>query len=297
MILDGKKAALAIEKELAADIKRLAGRPPTLVVFLVGSHPASEVYVRNKQRACQRVGIHSVLERRADTISYEAMIQEVEACNRNPAVDGILIQLPLPSHILARDLMEVVSPEKDVDGFHPLNLGKLLEGRRDGFVACTPLGVRVLLHRYKISTEGRHVVILGRSEIVGKPLAALLLQKSSWGNATVSIAHRQTENLAALTKQADILIAAMGSPRFVKASMIKKGVVAVDVGTTPETNFEGEKRMVGDIDFEQVSPLCHAISPVPGGVGPMTVAMLLANTWKSYCLREKIDAPDRIYPH
>ncbi|HUD02033.1 MAG TPA: bifunctional 5,10-methylenetetrahydrofolate dehydrogenase/5,10-methenyltetrahydrofolate cyclohydrolase, partial [Rhabdochlamydiaceae bacterium] len=197
----------------------------------------------------------------------------IEKLNRDPAIDGILIQQPLPPHLKASTIMEAVDPNKDVDGFHPINMGRLLLGETNGFIPCTPEGIHRLLQAYKIPLKGKHVVILGRSNIVGKPLAALLIQKNPTANATVTIAHTATKHLKELTQSADILIAAMGSPHFVKAPMVKKGAVVIDVGI----NRNGSK-IVGDVDFDRVAPLCSYITPVPGGIGPMTIAMLLSNT-------------------
>jgi methylenetetrahydrofolate dehydrogenase (NADP+)/methenyltetrahydrofolate cyclohydrolase len=272
ILLDGKKVADQILK----DVKKTIGtftRPPGLAFVIVGEDPSSQTYVRMKKKKCIDVGIVSKDKKfPADTTEKE-LIAYIKKLNNDPTIDGILIQQPLPPHLRASTLMEAVDPDKDVDGFHPVNMGRLLLGETNGFIPCTPEGIHRLLQAYKIPLNGKHVVILGRSNIVGKPLAALLVQKNPTANATVTIAHTGTQHLKELTHSADILIAAMGSPHFVKASMVKKGAVVIDVGI----NRNGSK-IIGDVDFERVAPLCSHITPVPGGIGPMTIAMLLSNT-------------------
>lgn len=272
ILLDGKKVADQILKDLKKTIGTFT-RPPGLAFVIVGDNPASETYVRMKKKKCTDVGIVSKDKKFPVDAKEKELVSYIEKLNGDPTIDGILIQQPLPPHLRASTLMEAVNPNKDVDGFHPINMGRLLLGETNGFVPCTPEGIHRLLLAYNISLKGKHVVILGRSNIVGKPLAALLIQKNPSANATVTIAHTGTEHLKDLTRSADILIAAMGSPHFVKAPMVKKGAVVIDVGI----NRNGTK-ITGDVDFERVAPLCSHITPVPGGIGPMTIAMLLSNT-------------------
>lgn len=277
MILSGKYIADILQKELKEKIS-LNAKKPCLAVILVGSHPASQAYVERKKKACSEVGISSPLYSFPESISEKELLEKINELNCREDVHGILVQLPLPSHIDQNKIMENIHPKKDVDGFHPINMGKLMLGLKGGFIPCTPLGIKTLLERYKIPVSGKHVVIVGRSNIVGKPLAALLMQKEPSCNATVTVVHSQSTNLASITKTADILVAAIGSPRFVKANMIKEGACVIDVGINREENAKG-MRLVGDVDFESVEKKCSAITPVPKGVGPMTVAMLLNNTY------------------
>jgi methylenetetrahydrofolate dehydrogenase (NADP+)/methenyltetrahydrofolate cyclohydrolase len=275
-LIDGKHIARKIEH----DLKKMIGtftRPPGLAFVLVGENPASRTYVRMKKKKCTELGIVSIDKEFPESVSELELLAYIEKLNSNPEVDGILVQLPLPKHISTPKIMEAVSPEKDIDGFHPVNVGKMLLGEIDGFLPCTPYGIKVLLSSYKIQTAGKHVVILGRSNIVGKPMAAILMQKAPDCNATVTIAHSYTENLKEIARSADILIAAMGKPHFVTHDMVKKGAVVIDVGI----NRLGDK-IAGDVDFEAVAPLTSHITPVPGGVGPMTIAMLMSNTVLSY---------------
>jgi len=272
ILLDGKKVADQILKDLKKTIGTFT-RPPGLAFVIVGDDPSSQTYVRMKKKKCMDIGIVSKDKKfPADTTEKE-LVAYIEKLNKDPTIDGILIQQPLPPHLRASTLMEAVDPGKDVDGFHPINMGRLLLGETNGFIPCTPEGIHRLLQAYKISLSGKHVVILGRSNIVGKPLAALLVQKNPTANATITIAHTGTKHLKELTHSADILVAAMGSPHFVKAPMVKKGAVVIDVGI----NRNGSK-ITGDVDFDKVAPLCSHITPVPGGIGPMTIAMLLSNT-------------------
>lgn len=284
MIIDGKQAAEQIQQELAGAIQQFSGRPPRLDVILVGEHAPSEVYVRNKTRACEKVGIVSHIHKMSAAISQAQLLTTIQQLNQESACDGILVQLPLPSSIDERTVTRAILPEKDVDGFHPVNLGKLLAGDSDGFVPCTPLGIKILCEKQKIAIEGKHVVIVGRSNIVGKPLAALLLQKRSGCNATVTVAHSLSLNLKEICLTADILISAIGKPMSITADMVKEGAVVIDVGTNRVDDRSTDKgyRLVGDVDFEKVRQKCSRISPVPGGVGPMTIAMLLYNTVKSF---------------
>ena len=273
-ILSGPPIAQSIQQQVAEAIRDLH---PGLAFILVGEHPSSHSYVRAKQRACQKVGMGSTIIKLPTTVSRSELELQIDALNQDHAVHGILIQLPLPAHLSERAILSRVHPSKDVDGFHPLNAGKLLLGEEDGFIPCTPLGIQRLLQEYQVPIEGKHVVILGRSNIVGKPLAALLMQRKAGSNATVTIAHSASEGLIDITRSADILIAATGRPLFIKRDMIKPGAAVVDVGIT---RLDG--RIVGDVDFAEVAPIAGFISPVPGGVGPMTIAMLLQNTLTAF---------------
>jgi methylenetetrahydrofolate dehydrogenase (NADP+)/methenyltetrahydrofolate cyclohydrolase len=269
-LIDGKKVAQEIKDELKEKVANLKsqGREITLVVVLVGSDPASQVYVRNKQKACEYVGINSKTYRLADTTTQDELLKLIDELNNDNKVNGILVQLPLPKHIDEDLIIKTISPLKDVDGFHPENVGKLSIGQ-SGFVSCTPAGVIELLKRYKIEIEGKHCVVIGRSNIVGKPMSMLLLRE----NATVTICHSRTKDLKSITKQADILVASIGKPRFVNKDFIKENAVVIDVGINRDEN----NKLCGDVDFEDVKDHVKAITPVPGGVGPMTIAMLLRN--------------------
>lgn len=279
-LIDGKKIASEILDSLTVQIAQLP-RKIGLAFLLVGENPASQAYVRMKKKACSQLGIHSIVKELSPTISLTELLQHIDQLNRDPAIDGILIQLPLPPHLDPAAVNLAIDPSKDVDGFHPINIGKLLLGQSDGIIPCTPKGIQVLLEKSHIEIAGKHVVIVGRSNIVGKPLAALLVQKWKGCNATVTIAHRQSENLIALTQSADILVAAIGQPRFIRSNMIKKGAVIIDVGINRIPNASGKTELVGDVDFASVSSLASHITPVPGGVGPMTIALLMQNTYES----------------
>jgi methylenetetrahydrofolate dehydrogenase (NADP+)/methenyltetrahydrofolate cyclohydrolase len=275
-ILDGKALAQTMQAEIAAQVAdqvRDGGPRPGLAAVRVGNDPASEVYVRNKIKACEKAGIASFYHHLPDATSQAALLQLVAKLNSDPAVHGILVQLPLPKQIDTNVIISAIDPHKDVDGFHPENLGLLVAGS-PRFVACTPLGVQQLLVRNGIETAGAKVVILGRSLTVGKPLALLLMAKGAGGDATVMVAHSKSRALPELAKSADILIAAMGQARFVTSDMVKPGAVVVDVGITRL----GNGKLAGDVDFDAVLPIVRAITPVPGGVGPMTITMLLHNT-------------------
>lgn len=276
-IIDGKAVAAEIYEELRPRVSRLiaSGCQPGLAVVLVGNNPASQVYVRNKEKACEKLGIRSFRYHLSETTEIAELVELIDSLNANPEVHGILVQLPLPPHVEEREVLYRIAPEKDVDGFHPYNLGRLMIGD-PLFLPCTPWGVQELLVRYGIEVEGKHVVIVGRSNIVGKPLAMMLVQKAKGANATVTVCHTRTIGLSEHTKRADILVVACGSPGAVTGDMVKEGVVVIDVGI----NRVGEK-LVGDVDFESVAPKASYITPVPGGVGPMTVAMLMANTVKA----------------
>lgn len=277
MLIDGTAVAKKIQERLKEMISQEKGRKPCLVMILVGEHPSSQIYVNRKGLACLEVDITSIVRELPASISEADLLLHILQLNLDPTVDGILVQLPLPAHINTQTIMRALDPSKDVDGFHPQNLGKLLMGDTDGFVPCTPLGIHVLLIESGVALEGKHVVIVGRSNIVGKPLAALLIQNKPHANATVTITHSKTKNLSELCQSADVLVAALGSPRFIKANMVREGAVVVDVGIT-----KVEGKLYGDVDFDAVQEKCSLITPVPKGVGPMTIAMLLSNTVKSY---------------
>ena len=277
-IIEGKGIAQEIKAEISEKIKTIKGRKPGLAFLLIGSDPASKIYVNLKYEGCKEVGIISKILHLPSTISEKELLREIETLNQLKEIDGILIQQPLPKHLSSQKINETVSPEKDVDGFHPINQGKLLLGENSGFVPCTPLGIAKLLEKIQIDLSGKHVVIIGRSNIVGKPLAALLVQNKQLLNATVTLAHSKTKNLSTLCKTADVLIAAAGQPDLIGKECVKKGSVIIDVGINRDAN----NRLVGDVNFNEVKNLCAAITPVPGGVGPMTIAMLLNNTLISY---------------
>jgi methylenetetrahydrofolate dehydrogenase (NADP+)/methenyltetrahydrofolate cyclohydrolase len=278
-LIQGSLIAEKIEKQIKEEISALSKRKPGLAFIRVGENPASKVYIRMKKKKCAEVGIVSYDEELSEKTSKEELIAVIHRLNKDPTIDGILLQLPLPSHLDPLRIIEEIDPKKDVDGFHPLNMGKLLLGELDGFIPCTPKGIHRLLVDSSLSISGKHVVIVGRSNIVGKPLAALLMQKDPSCNATVTIAHSGSKNLPSLCKEADILIAAIGKPRFITKDMIRPGAVIIDVGINRDPN---SKNLLGDVDFLNVAPLSSWITPVPGGVGPMTIAMLLLNTFQGY---------------
>ncbi len=274
-ILDGKALSKKIEDQVAEDVKTLkkeTGRTPGLAVVLVGNDPASQAYVGMKKKACDRVGFYSVTHEMPADISQEAIENTIKMMNQNPSIDGILIQLPLPEQIDTTKLLELVAPNKDVDGFHPYNVGRLTTGL-DGFVPCTPLGVMELLAEYNIDPKGMNAVVVGASNIVGKPMAALLLN----ANATVQITHIFTKDLKACTLNADIILVGAGVINLITADMVKEGAIIIDIGINRAPNG----KLVGDVDFENVAPKTSYITPVPGGVGPMTIAMLLQNTLRA----------------
>ncbi len=266
---------------------------PGLAVILVGDDPASSVYVRSKEKTCKEIGFLSEVIKMDKNIKEETLLNKIKELNEKNEINGILVQLPLPDHINADKIISCIDPLKDVDGFHPLNVGNLLIGR-DTFIPCTPYGIMQILKYYNIETEGKYAVIIGRSNIVGKPMAALLVQKNKYANATVTICHSRTKNIEEYTKKADILIAAIGKPQYVKKDMIKKGAVVIDVGINRIKDPSKSKgyRLVGDVDFENVKPIASAITPVPGGVGPMTIAMLMMNTYKAFCIQNNIEFED-----
>jgi len=286
-LLDGKAAAAAIKGEVAAEVAKLgSARRPTIALVRVGEDPASRVYVAAKAKACEECGIESRNTHLPEDAGEETVLKVLRDFNNDPTVDGILLQLPLPRHIDADRAIATISPEKDVDGFHPESLGRLAAGS-PRFIPCTPLGIRELLLRNGVETAGANVVVLGRSVIVGKPMALLLSLKGRGADATVTICHSRSRDVAAHTRGADIIIAAMGVPRFLKADMVRDGVVVVDVGINRVEDATARKgyRIVGDVDFEPVAARASLITPVPGGVGPMTVAMLMSNTLAAYRLR------------
>lgn len=287
-LIDGKLIAAEIREELKKEISELIKKGknvPGLVTILVGDNPASEIYVRNKGKACEEIGMRTKAEKRSADISEKELLDLVYQYNNDKNYHGILVQLPLPKHINEDKIIEAISPKKDVDGFHPISVGNLVIGK-DTFAPCTPAGIQELLIRYGIETKGKHVVVLGRSNIVGKPIANIMLQKKEGANSIVTVCHSATKDLAQYTRQADILIAAIGQANFVKADMIKEGAVVIDVGINRVEDSTKPKgyRVVGDVDFENVAPKTSFITPVPGGVGLMTIAMLLKNTFKAYLM-------------
>ena len=283
-LIDGNQIAASLIAELKAEVAIFTGRKPCLALVRVGEDPASVSYVRKKEKTTAEIGVTSRIILPPVTISQAELFALIDSLNADPAVDGILVQSPLPKHIDEVATFRRVAPEKDVDGFNTLNLGKVAQEDETGFVSCTPAGIMELLARSGIDLKGKHVVVLGRSLIVGKPVALLALQKKLGANATVTICHSGTTNLAALTRHADVLIAAIGRAEFVTADMIKPGAVVIDVGINrvPDSTKKTGYRLTGDVHFSTVAPLCAKITPVPGGVGPMTVAMLMKNTVKAF---------------
>ncbi len=285
-LLDGKATAQRIQTELKekiAAVQPQVGRPPGLAVLMVGDHPASAVYVRNKERACRRVGIASFGQHLPTETSEAQLIEIIHQLNRDERVDGILVQLPLPPHLDAVPILYEIDPDKDADGLHPVNLGRLVRGET-GLRSCTPAGVMRLLQEYEINPNGKQAVVLGRSILVGKPMALMLLE----ANSTVTIAHSKTEKLAPVLQQADILVSAVGRPHLITPEMVKPGAVVIDVGINRIIDDQGNSRLVGDVNFNAVEPIAEAITPVPGGIGPMTVAMLLQNTVEGYLRRVQL---------
>jgi methylenetetrahydrofolate dehydrogenase (NADP+) / methenyltetrahydrofolate cyclohydrolase len=282
ILLDGKKTAADIKEEIALEVSELknkGGKTPHLAAVIVGDNGASITYVNAKVKACERVGFGSTLIRLPENTSEEALLNEIATLNTNPEIDGFIVQLPLPKHIDEQKILMAVAPEKDVDGFHPTNVGKMALNLPT-FISATPFGILELLDRYNVETSGKHVVVLGRSHIVGSPMSILLSQKRKVGNSTVTMCHSRTENLKEITLQADIVIAAIGIPEFLKADMVKDNVTVIDVGITRlvDASKKNGFRLVGDVAFEEVAKKSEFITPVPGGVGPMTIAMLLKNT-------------------
>jgi len=284
-LIDGKQTAQDLKKDIAVEVAgfiRQYGRRPHLAAVLVGEDPASQTYVRNKEKDCEEVGMDSSLYKFPDTITREELLSCVQTINNDPDIDGLIVQLPLPDHLDAQEIIETIDPSKDVDGFHPVNVGRMVLGLPT-FVSATPAGIADLLEYYKIPTQGKECVIIGRSNIVGKPLANLLSQKGPGGDCTVTLCHSRTKELDKICRRADILIAALGRPGFLKANMVKEGAVVIDVGISrvEDKSTKSGFRLAGDVDFEQVAPRCSYITPVPGGVGPMTRVSLLKNTLKA----------------
>ena len=285
IILDGKKTSNDIKAEIAESVKEIIAnglRPPHLAAVIVGDDGASLTYVGSKVRACKRVGFESTLIKLPESISENELLEKVNELNNDENIDGYIVQLPLPKHIDSQKILMAVDADKDVDGFHPTNFGKMALSLPT-FISATPFGIMELLKRYNVETSGKHTVVIGRSDIVGRPISILMSQKSNPGNSTVTLAHSRTKNIEELTKQADIIISALGVPNFVKEDMVKDGAVIVDVGITrvADNSVKGYK-IVGDVDYENVSKKSSYITPVPGGVGPMTIAMLLKNTLLAY---------------
>ena len=285
-LLDGKKLADELKLEIAAEVASLIsakGRAPHLAAILVGNDGGSETYVSHKVKACEQVGFNSTLLRFASDISEDALLEEVRKLNNHNDIDGFIVQLPLPKHISADRVILEIDPKKDVDGFHPVNVGKVTLGL-PAYVSATPLGITKILERYNVQTEGKNCVVIGRSNIVGRPVSILLSGSGKTGNATVTVCHSKTKNLKEVCLQADIIIAALGKPEFLTGDMVKEGAVIIDVGTTRVTDETAKAgwRLKGDVKFEEVAAKAGAITPVPGGVGPMTVVSLLLNTLKAY---------------
>ena len=286
IVLDGKKTSADIKEEIAAEVTNIISqnkRPPHLAAVLVGEDGASMTYVNNKVRACEKVGFESTLIRLKDSTTEEELLQQVHALNTDYSIDGFIVQLPLPSQINEEKILLAVDPKKDVDGFHPTNFGRMaLE--MDSFISATPFGIMQLIERYEIETSGKNVLVVGRSNIVGRPMSILLSQKKPFANATVTLAHSRTKNLKELSLQSDIIVVALGIPNFLKADMVSEGTVVIDVGITRVDDPSSAKgyKLVGDVDYEEVAPKSSHITPVPGGVGPMTIAMLLQNTLLAY---------------
>ena len=281
-LIDGKKVAAEVKQEIAAEVEQMIAegkRRPHLVAILVGHDGGSETYVRNKVIACEQCGFKSTLIRYEDDVTESELLDTIDKLNNDADVDGFIVQLPLPRHISEQRIIEAIDYRKDVDGFHPTNVGRMSIGL-PCFVSATPAGIIELLSRYNVNTNGANCVVLGSSNIVGKPVANLLMQKAPVGNATVTVCHSATKNLKEICRQADIIIAAIGQPEFVKEDMVKEGAVIIDVGTTrvPSTETKSGFKLKGDVDFANVAPKCSLITPVPGGVGPMTICSLMKNT-------------------
>jgi methylenetetrahydrofolate dehydrogenase (NADP+)/methenyltetrahydrofolate cyclohydrolase len=281
-LIDGKAVAAQMKKEIAEDvsaIKKAGGKIPHLATVLVGHDGGSETYVASKVRTCEEVGFKSSLIRYEEDVTEDELLACVDNLNKDADIDGFIVQLPLPNHISEQKIIEAIDYRKDVDGFHPINVGRMSIGL-PCFVSATPAGILELLKRYEIETKGKHCVILGRSNIVGKPLAMLMMQKAYPGNCTVTVCHSRSENLKEMCLHADILVVALGVPEFLKADMVKEGAVVIDVGTTrmPSSTTKSGYKLTGDVKFDEVSPKCSYITPVPGGVGPMTILSLMRNT-------------------
>lgn len=291
-LIDGKKISSQIKEEIAQEvelIKENDGKTPHLAAIIVGHDGASETYVGHKEKACQQVGFNSTVVRFEDDIAEDTLLRKVDELNRNMDIDGIIVQLPLPKHISEQKVIETIDPRKDVDGFHPINIGRLVIGLPT-YVSATPSGIVELIKRYNIETSGKDVVVIGRSNIVGKPISILLSQKADTGNATVTLTHSRTKNLKEVASKADIIIAALGQAEFLTADMVKEGAIVIDVGITRVKSDKTKSgwKLLGDVKFDEVSKKASYITPVPGGVGPMTIVSLLQNTLKS--------AKGEIYP-
>jgi methylenetetrahydrofolate dehydrogenase (NADP+)/methenyltetrahydrofolate cyclohydrolase len=285
-ILDGKKTGNDIKSEIADQVlqlKKSGKRPPHLAAVLVGNDGASLTYVGSKVRSCERIGYESTLIKLPEETTEQTLLNQIQELNTNPAIDGFIVQLPLPAHIDEEKILMAVDPKKDVDGFHPTNFGKMALDM-ETFIPATPFGIMELIRRYDLDISGKHAVIIGRSHIVGRPMSILLSRKSLPGNATVTLTHSRTKNLSEITKQADIVVSALGVPNFLKANMVKQGAIVIDVGITrvPDETHPKGYVITGDVDFEAVRHKASYITPVPGGVGPMTIAMLLQNTFLAY---------------
>lgn len=281
-LIDGKKVATDIKAEIRKEVDDIVGnggKRPHLAAILVGHDGGSETYVASKVKACEECGFKSTLIRMESDVTEEEVLDKIKEFNNDPDIDGFIVQLPLPKHIDEQRVIETIDPRKDVDGFHPVNVGRMSIGL-PSFVSATPAGIMELLKRYNVDTRGRRCAVLGRSNIVGKPMATLMMQKSTPGNSTVTVCHSATPDIKEITREADIIIAALGKPGFVTADMVKAGAVIIDVGTTrvPDATRKSGFRLSGDVDFENVAPLCSMITPVPGGVGPMTICSLMKNT-------------------
>ena len=284
-LLDGKQTSADIQQEIAQEvetIRSIGGKVPHLAAVLVGNDGGSVTYVNNKVLACERIGFGSTLIRYEDTVTEEELLRKIDELNNDDLVDGFIVQLPLPKHINTEKVIEAIDPKKDVDGFHPTNVGRMVAGL-DAYLPATPAGILQLIKRYNIETDGKHCVVIGRSNIVGSPMSILMAKAAYPGNATVTLCHRNTVDLPYFTRQADIIITAVGKPGLVTADMVKEGAVVIDVGTTrvPDASRKAGYRLRGDVDFDNVAPKCSYITPVPGGVGPLTIAMLMMNTLRA----------------
>ena len=293
ILLDGKKASQSVKdilKEATRELLNANKRAPHLAALLVGNNGASETYVGSKVRSCAEIGYNSTLIRLEDTVTEDELLKKIIELNNNDEIDGILVQLPLPRQISESKVINTINPDKDVDGFHPLSVGRLVQGL-DTFIPATPYGIMLLLEHYKVDTKGKHAVVIGRSNIVGRPMSILLSSNLLYGNCTVTICHSHTPNLVEITRSADIIVAALGRPEFIKADMIKEGAIILDVGITRVDDASTVKgyRIKGDVAFDEVSKKASAISPVPGGVGPMTIAGLMKNTMDAYMRRLKFE--------
>jgi len=288
-LIDGNAIAETVLEELTAEVSALPGARPTVAFMRVGDDPASVSYVRKKEKTAARLGVESRLELFPEDVPKAELFERIDELNADADVDGILVQAPLPKHIDETEAFNRVDPAKDVDGFNTINVGKLCQEDPTGFIACTPAGIVEIIHRSGIETEGRHVVVLGRSQIVGKPAAMLMLRKAIPGNATVTVCHSRTRDLPSITRQADLLVAALGQPAFVTENMVQNGVSIIDVGINRVEDASQKRgyRLVGDVDFDSVSPKSSHITPVPGGVGPLTVAMLMRNTLRAHRMRRE----------